>query len=59
MRIVKAEESTCMLIETAEDNNYIRYSSNCWSLVFGPSETMVYDCRELERTYQLYMKNSE
>jgi hypothetical protein len=61
MEIVHVELVTCMLISTDEKihNEYYRYSANNWRVWMGERLEPFYDCEEIEKLYQQYIKGKK
>jgi len=53
--IERVTKITCHFVTTDEET-YTRYSENSWSVVMGESEEQVYDCADIEKEYQEYIK---
>ena len=60
MRIIETTPILCISVTTDETkfNEYIRYSVDFWYVKMGESEEPVYECKEIERLYQEYIREN-
>lgn len=58
MKILEIKEVTCFSVTTDEELycQYYRYGADAWYLTMGESDEPVYNCEEIERLYQEYIK---
>lgn len=58
MQILEVRDVYAMAVETNENpwNQYTRYGHDAWFVSMGESQEPVYDCEEIERAYQEYIK---
>lgn len=62
MKITDINSFSGELIETDREEppyTYVRYSPEGWGAIYGESEETVYDCEELEATYQAYKAHKQ
>jgi len=59
MRIKDIERGECYRVETDDPDwsSYRRNAPNSWENLMGSSWEDVYDCEELEKAFQEYIKN--
>ena len=55
MKIIDFMKATVYFVETDESNYYFytRYAADNWMKRIGESEEPVFDCKELERQFQI------
>jgi len=57
MKIIRTRKIKGYQVDTNE-NQYIRYGSDCWFITIGDSDEPLYNCKEIERLFQEYMAKS-
>ena len=60
MKILKVEKTELFDVETegGERNEFTRYGSESWYVTMGDSQEPYYDCEELEKAFQIHLKDN-